>query len=181
MVPELELGIAVLTNQESSDAYNSLIYAVVDQAMGAAADRLDGRLPQGRGAGAGLGGRGAEEGGGEARRLAQALAAARRLRPDLRGRLVRPDRRHARGRGRGRQLVMSFAKIAGHGRRHGALEPGDVRRAGGATGSCGPTPTSRSSLDPDGDDRRGPDEGRLAGDTDFSYDFQDLLLKPVKK
>ena len=34
MVPELELGIAVLTNQESSDAYNSLIYAVVDQAMG---------------------------------------------------------------------------------------------------------------------------------------------------
>lgn len=34
MVPELELGIAVLTNQESGDAYNSLIYAVVDQAMG---------------------------------------------------------------------------------------------------------------------------------------------------
>ena len=38
MVPELELGIAVLTNQESGDAYNSIIYAVLDQAMGVPAD-----------------------------------------------------------------------------------------------------------------------------------------------
>ncbi len=34
MVPELKLGIAVLTNQESDQAYNSIIYAVLDQAMG---------------------------------------------------------------------------------------------------------------------------------------------------
>ncbi|HDT14313.1 MAG TPA: class A beta-lactamase-related serine hydrolase, partial [Candidatus Aminicenantes bacterium] len=35
MVPELGLGVAVLTNQESSDAYNSVIFAVLDEALGA--------------------------------------------------------------------------------------------------------------------------------------------------
>jgi len=34
IVPDLELGIVVLTNQESNEAYNSVIYAVLDQAMG---------------------------------------------------------------------------------------------------------------------------------------------------
>lgn len=34
MAPELELGVAVLTNQESGEAYNSIIYAVLDRAMG---------------------------------------------------------------------------------------------------------------------------------------------------
>jgi CubicO group peptidase (beta-lactamase class C family) len=35
MVPELGLGVAVLTNQGSAEAYNSVIFALLDQAMGA--------------------------------------------------------------------------------------------------------------------------------------------------
>jgi CubicO group peptidase (beta-lactamase class C family) len=35
MVPELELGIAILTSQVSSEAYRSVIYTILDQAMGA--------------------------------------------------------------------------------------------------------------------------------------------------
>jgi CubicO group peptidase (beta-lactamase class C family) len=34
MIPELELGVVVLTNQESDEAYNSVIYAVLDHNMG---------------------------------------------------------------------------------------------------------------------------------------------------
>jgi len=37
LVPELGLGVAVLTNQGATGAYNSVLYAVLDQAMGAPA------------------------------------------------------------------------------------------------------------------------------------------------
>ena len=145
MVPELELGIAVLTNQESSDAYNSVIYAVVDKALGRAADGLGGRLPQDQGAGVRVDERIPRESGNRARRVPQAFPAARGLCPDLRGRLVRPDRRHARGRGRGRQAGHELHED----RRASSAtwSPGAAKRSscGGATGSSGPTPSSRSS------------------------------------
>lgn len=36
MIPELKLGVAVFTNQESGDAYNSIIYNILDHYLGVA-------------------------------------------------------------------------------------------------------------------------------------------------
>ena len=42
LVPDIGLGVSVLTNQESGEAFNALAYYVVDQYLGATAIRLGG-------------------------------------------------------------------------------------------------------------------------------------------
>ncbi len=179
MVPELELGIAVLTNQESSDAYNSVIYAVVDKALGApptdwVAAYLKIRAREAATTGEALG-----------------KAAANRdvsLKPSL------PLEAYARtyedawygpiavthdGEGEAGKLVMSFTRSPGF---VGDMEPWsretfvvrwrdrELRADAFVT----------FVIDPDGNIV----EARMKAvspDTDFSYDFHDLLLKPAKK
>jgi CubicO group peptidase (beta-lactamase class C family) len=179
MVPEIELGIAILTNQESSDAYNSVIYTVVDKALGAPptdwmAAYLKIRAREAATTGEALG-----------------KAAAKRdasLKPSL------PLEAFARtyedawygpiavtleGAGEAAHLVMSFTRSPGF---VGDLEPWsretfvvrwrdrELRADAFVT----------FAIDPDGNIV----EARMKAvspDTDFSYDFHDLLLKPVKK
>ena len=162
MVPELELGVAVLTNQESDEAYNSVIYAVLDQAMGAPATDWPAAYLKVR-----------ERG--KARTADQLKAAAAKrdaaAKPSLPladyagsyedawyGPIVITARRRRRRGQAGHELRQD----AGHVRRHGALEPGDVRRPLARPGPPGrrlrhlrPRPRRR--------DRRGPHEALLAG------------------
>jgi CubicO group peptidase (beta-lactamase class C family) len=189
MVPELGLGIAVLTNQESSDAYNSIIYAVLDQALGA---------PDTDWASAYLKVR---------ERAAARTAEALKRTGGTRNASLRPTLPLAAyagtyedawygpvvitlegaggadgtgpGAGATAHLVMNFAKTPGM---TGDMEPWsretfvvrwrdrELRADAYVT----------FNLDPD---------GRIvevlmkpfSPDTDFSYDFQDLRLRPVKK
>jgi hypothetical protein len=179
MVPELGLGVAVLTNQESDEAYNAVIYAVLDRAMGAppydwataylkvrdrsrarSADALktetskrDAALPP-----------------------SLPLAAYAGAYTDA---WYGPIVVTLEGAGEAPKLVMSFAKTPGMA---GDMEPWsretfvvrwrdrELRADAYVT----------FELDPDGaivEARMKP----FSPDTDFSYDFQDLLLKPVKK
>ncbi|MGZ5488357.1 MAG: serine hydrolase [Candidatus Aminicenantales bacterium] len=179
MVPELELGIAVLTNQESDEAYNSVIYAVLDQAMGAPAyDWAEAYLKVRE--------RGKAQMADALKKETSKRDAARR--PSL------PLTEYAgayedawygpivvtvEGTGDAAKLAMSFAKTPGM---IGDMEPWsretfvvrwrdrELRADAYVT----------FAIDPDGaiiDARMKP----FSPDTDFSYDFQDLLLKPVKK
>lgn len=175
MVPELELGIAVLTNQESSDAYNSVIYAVLDQAMG---------VPPTDWASAYLK---VKERGVSGTADALKKAAAKR------DAAAKPSLPLADYAGtyedawygpivitlEGGKLAMSFAKTPGMvgDMEHWSRETFVVRwhdrelRADAYV---------TFSLDPDG----AIVEARMKAfspDTDFSYDFQDLLLKPVRR
>jgi CubicO group peptidase (beta-lactamase class C family) len=196
MAPELGLGVAVLTNQESSDAYNSIIYAVLDQAMGAPATDWAAAYLKIRDR--------------AAARTAEALKQAGRardasLRPTLPlaayagtyedawyGPVVisleGADPAAAAGASTAvgastaaaaSRLVMSFAKTPGM---VGDMEPWsretfvvrwrdrELRADAYVT----------FNLDPDGrivEALMKP----FSPDTDFSYDFQDLRLKPVKK
>ncbi len=179
MVPELELGIAVLTNQESDEAYNSVIYAVLDQAMGAPpTDWAAAYLKVTERAKA---------------KTADALkmAASKReaaLRPSLpladyagayEDAWYGPIVIMAEGAGGTPRLAMSFAKTPGMtgDLEHWSRETFVVRwrdrelRADAYVTFI---------LDPDG----GIIEARMKAfspDTDFSYDFHDLLLRPVKR
>ncbi|HSA96206.1 MAG TPA: serine hydrolase, partial [Acidobacteriota bacterium] len=179
MVPELELGLAVLTNQESGEAYNSIIYTVLDQAMGAATvdwvnaylkvrdrNRATSRETMTKT---------------EAKRAAAAkysLALA-----DYAGAYADawygPIAITVEGAGAAAHLVMRFAKTPGlvGDMEHWSRETFVVRWR---------DRTLRADafvtfmLDPDG----GIVEARMkpiSPDTDFSYDFQDLLLKPARK
>jgi CubicO group peptidase (beta-lactamase class C family) len=178
MAPELGLGIAVLTNQESDQAYNSIIYAVLDQAMGAPPyDWAAAYLKVGARAAA---------------RTAETLkqAGAKRdasLRPSLplaayagpyEDAWYGPIALTVEGAGEAAHLVMSFAKTPGMAGdlEHWSRESFVVRwrdrelRADAYVTFV---------LDPDGsiaEVRMRP----FSPDIDFSYDFQDLLLKPVK-
>jgi CubicO group peptidase (beta-lactamase class C family) len=179
MVPELDLGIAVLTNQESDEAYNSVIYAVLDQAMG---------VPPADWAAAYLKVRERAKA-----KTADALktAAAKReaaLPPSLpladyagayEDAWYGPIVITAEGAGGTAKLVMSFAKTPGLA---GDLEHWSretfVARWRDRTLRADAYVTF--VLDPDG----GIVEARMKAfspDTDFSYDFHDLLLKPVKR
>ncbi|MGZ5496247.1 MAG: serine hydrolase [Candidatus Aminicenantales bacterium] len=179
MVPELELGIAVLTNQESDEAYNSVIYAVLDQAMGAPAYDWAGAYLKVRERGKA--------------RTADALKKETSKR-DAARRPSLPLTEYAgayedawygpivvtvEGAGDAAKLAMSFAKTPGM---IGDMEPWsretfvvrwrdrELRADAYVT----------FAIDPDGaiiEARMKP----FSPDTDFSYDFQDLLLKPVKK
>jgi CubicO group peptidase (beta-lactamase class C family) len=175
MVPELELGIAVLTNQESNEAYNSVIYAVLDQAMG---------VPPTDWAQAYL--KVSERGNtGTAEALKKAAA--------KRDAAARPSLPLADYAGtyedawygpiaialEGGKLVMNFTKTPGMigDMEHWSRETFVVRwRDRELRADAYVTFT----LDPDGaivEARMKP----FSPDTDFSYDFQDLLLKPARK
>jgi len=175
MVPELELGIAVLTNQESSDAYNSVIYAVVDKALGApptdwAAAYLTIRTREAAKTGEAL--EKAETGRDASLKPSLPLEAYARTYEDAWYGPIAVT--HEAG-----KLVMSFTRSPGF--------VGDME------------PWSRETFVVRWRDRElradafvtfvlGPDsdivEARMKAvspDTDFSYDFHDLLLKPAKK
>jgi CubicO group peptidase (beta-lactamase class C family) len=173
MVPELGLGVAVLTNQESDEAYNSVIYAVLDQAMGAPPYDWAAAYVKVRERAAA---RTAESLKSEAAEREAAIP------PSL------PLAAYAQAYGDawygpidirldGAKLVMSFAKSPDL---VGDMEPWSretfvVRwRDRGLRADAFVT----FVLDPDGavvEARMKP----VSPDTDFSYDFQDLLLKPV--
>jgi CubicO group peptidase (beta-lactamase class C family) len=175
LVPELGLGIAVLTNQESSAAYNSAIYAVLDHVMGVpptdwatayrkVSERTDSRTAE-----------------------ALKKAAAKR---DAAAKPSLPLADYAGAYEdawygpivvtlEGGKLVMSFAKTPGmvgdmeHWSRESFVvhwRDRELRADAYVT----------FTLDPDGsivEARMKP----FSPDVDFSYDFQDLLLKPVRK
>ena len=179
MVPELGLGITVLTNQESDEAYNSVIYAVLDQALGApATDWADAYLKVRDRAAA---------------RTAEALsqAAAKKdaaAKPSLpladyagayKDAWYGPIVITVEGAGAASKLVMNFAKTPGM--------VGDMEHWGRETFVVRWRDRELRAdayvtfvLDPDGaivEARMKP----FSPDIDFSYDFQDLLLKPVKR
>ena len=189
MVPELGLGVAVLTNQESSDAYNSVIFAVLDEALGApptdwaAAYSAVRARSRSRTAGA------LEDA--AARRDAAArpslpLGAYAGAYADawygpieiaLEGEGGGAD--EGEGEGGAAALVMRFGKSPGlvGDMEHWSRETFDVRwrdrelRADAYVTFV---------IDPDGrivEARMKP----VSPDTDFSYDFQDLLLRPAAK
>jgi CubicO group peptidase (beta-lactamase class C family) len=179
MVPELELGIAVLTNQESGEAYNSVIYAVLDQVMGASAYDWASAYLKVRERGRA--------------RTVEALkkAAAKRdaaVLPSLpladyagtyEDPWYGPIAITVEGAGQAAKLVMSFASTPGMvgDLEHWSRETFVVRwHDRGLRADAFVT----FSLDPDGTIV----EARMKAfspDTDFSFDFQDLLLKPAKK
>jgi CubicO group peptidase (beta-lactamase class C family) len=179
MVPELELGVAVLTNQESGEAYNSVIYAVLDQAMGAATFDWASAYLKVR-----------ERGRARSTEAIKATASKRdaSLKPSLplpgyvgtyQDAWYGPIVITVEGAGEAAHLVMSFAKTPAL---VGDMEPWSRetfvvrwrRRLLRADAFV------TFTLDPDGsivEARMKP----VSPDTDFSYDFQDLLLKPVRK
>ena len=178
MVPELKLGIAVLTNQESDQAYNSIIYAVLDQAMGVPAyDWAAAYLKVEERA--------------RARTAATLKQAGEKRESGLRPSLplasyagayedawYGPIEITVEGEGEAARLVMSFAKSPGlvGDMEHWSRETFVVRwRDRELRADAYVT----FALDPDGaivEARMKP----VSPDTDFSYDFQDLLLKPAK-
>jgi len=179
MVPELGLGVAVLTNQESDEAYNAVIYAVLDQAMGAPAYDWAGAYLKVRDRSRA---RSAEAQKKETSKRDAALppslplaAYAGAYADAWYGSIVVT----VEGEGEAARLTMSFARTPGL---VGDMEPWsretfvvrwrDRELRADAFVTFG--------LDPDGaivEARMKP----FSPDTDFSYDFQDLLLKPVKK
>ena len=185
MIPELGLGITVLTNQESDEVYNSVIYAVLDQAMGVPpTDWAQAYLKVNERGIAGTA---------EALKKAAAKrdAAARPSLPlaDYAGTyedawygpisIALDGAGGGEGAGDGGKLVMSFTKTPGMvgDMEHWSRETFVVRwRDRELRADAYVTFT----LDPDGS----VVEARMKAfspDTDFSYDFQDLLLKPARK
>ncbi len=175
MIPELELGIVVLTNQESNEAYNSVIYAVLDQAMGVPPTDWAQAYLKVRERG--------NTGTAEALKKAAAKrdAAARPSLPlaDYAGTYEDAWYGPIAITLEGGKLVMSFAKTPGMvgDMEHWSRETFVVRwRDRELRADAYVTFT----LDPDG----AIVEGRMKAfspDTDFSYDFQDLLLKPARR
>ena len=179
MVPELEIGIVVLTNQESNEVYNSVIYAVLDHAMGVPATDWTQAYLKVRERG--------NTGTAEALKKAAAKrdAAARPSLPlaDYAGTYADawygPIAITIEGAGEAAKLVMSFTKTPGMvgDMEHWSRETFVVRwRDRELRADAYVTFT----LDPDG----AIVEARMKAfspDTDFSYDFQDLLLKPARK
>jgi CubicO group peptidase (beta-lactamase class C family) len=175
MVPELGLGVTVLTNQESDEAYNSVIYAVLDAALG---------VPPTDWAGAYL--KVMERAKARTADTLKSTAAKR----DASARPSLPLAAYAGAYEdawygpitvalEGGKLVMSFAKTPGM--------TGEMEHWGRETFVVHWSDRGLRAdafvtfvLDPDGaiaEARMRP----FSPDTDFSYDFQDLLLKPVKK
>ncbi len=179
MVPDLELGIVVLTNQESGEAYNSVIYAVLDHAMGfQPTDWAQAYLKV------------------KERRISSTAEALKKAvaKRDAAAKPSLPLADYAgtyedawygpisvalEGAGEAAKLVMSFTKTPGMvgDLEHWSRETFVVRwRDRELRADAYVTFT----LDPDG----AIVEARMKAfspDTDFSYDFQDLLLKPIRK
>ena len=175
MVPELEFGIVVLTNQESNEAYNSVIYAVLDHAMGVPATDWAQAYLKVRERG--------NTGTAEALKKAAAKrdAAARPSLPlaDYAGTYEDAWYGPISIAFEGGGLVMNFTKTPGMvgDMEHWSRETFVVRwRDRELRADAYVTFT----LDPDG----AIVEARMKAfspDTDFSYDFQDLLLKPARR
>ncbi|MEN6560029.1 MAG: serine hydrolase [Acidobacteriota bacterium] len=185
MVPEVGLGITVLTNQEADEAYNSVIYAVLDRVLGAPAyDWAAAYLKVSERAGA---------------RTDASLAAAEAKRD----RTAKPSLALAAYAGAYEDAWYGPIDITveGGGAGTGGNEGGPAKlvmkfaKTPGMVGDM--EPWSRETfvvrwrdrelradtyvtfvIDPDGaivEARMKP----FSPDTDFSYDFQDLLLKRV--
>ena len=179
MVPELELGVAVMIDRESSQAYNSVIYAVLDRAMGAAPTDWTVAYVKVR-----------DRARARAAETVQKAEAKRdpALKPSLplagyagayEDAWYGPIVITLEGAGEAAHLVMSFARTPGM---IGDMEPWSretfvVRwrdRAQNADAYV------TFTLDPDG----AIVEARMKAvspDTDTSFDFQDLRLKPARK
>jgi CubicO group peptidase (beta-lactamase class C family) len=179
LVPELELGIAILTNQESSEAYNSVIYAVLDQAMGATStdwvSAYQKVRERGRASSAEAMKKAAEKRDAAARHALARAAYVGTYEDAWYGPIVVT----LEGAGETAHLVMSFAKtpaLVGD-MDHWSRETFVVRwRDRELRADAYVTFT----LDPDG----AIVEARMKAvspDTDFSYDFHDLVLKPARK
>ncbi len=179
MLPELGLGVAVLTNQQSDEAYNSVIYAVLDRALGAPATDWTAAYLQVRE---------------RARARTEDTLNAAEAKRDRTARPSLPLAAYAgpyedawygpvdvtvEGEGAAARLVMSFAKTPGFvgDLEHWSRETFVVRWRNRGLGADAYV---TFVLDPDG----AVAEARMkpfSPDTDFSYDFQDLLLRPVKR
>ena len=175
MVPELELGIAVLTNQESGDVYNSIIYAVVDQVMGVPPTDWVAAYLKVRARGASMTA--------ETLKKAEAKrdAAAKPSLPlaDYAGTYEDAWYGPIAITHEGGRLVMSFTRSPGMvgDMEHWSRESFVVRwRDREYRADAYVTFT----LDPDGSIVEARMKA-ISPDTDFSYDFHDLLLKPGKK
>src|SRR5512138_1425967 len=179
MVPELGLGVAVLTNQESDEAYNSIIYAVLDQAMGAPPYDWAGAYLKVRERGRA---RTADALKAEASRREASvppslpLAAYAQAYEDA---WYGPIAVALEAQGEAARLVMRFAKSPDL---VGDMEPWSRETfvVRWRDRSLRADAFVTFVLDPDArivEARMKP----FSPDTDFSYDFQDLLLKPVKR
>ena len=179
MVPELELGVAVLTNQESGEAYNSVIYAVVDQAMGAPPTDWIGAYLKVRARSSASTDEALKKTEGKrdaAAKPSLPLAAYAGTYADA---WYGPIVLTVEGSGAAARLIMSFAKTPGMvgDLEHWSRETFVVKwRDRELRADAFVTFT----LDPDGSIV----EARMKAvspATDFSYDFHDLRLKPVRK
>jgi hypothetical protein len=179
MVPELELGIAVLTNQESGEAYNSAIYAVLDQAMGAAPTDWVSAYEKVRARGRASSAEAMKKTAAERDAAAKPSLALSDYAGTYEDAWYGPIAITLEGEGAAARLVMSFTKTSGMlgDMEHWARETFVVRwRDRELRADAYVTFT----LDPDG----AIVEARMKAvspDTDFSYDFHDLLLKPARK
>ena len=177
MIPDAQLGVAVLTNQESGAAFDSIAYHILDHYLGAPAVRLDRRV---------TGDRDARGGGRRAERATRARRRATRAsRPSLPLAKYAGTYRDAwygdiddRG-SEAAALAMRFSHTPSLVRRRSSTGSTTRSSSAGAIASCAPTPSSRSRST-----RTAPSIRRrceaVSPETDFSFDFQDLLLRPVK-
>ena len=174
MVPDLRLGIVVLTNQEEEGAHSAIAWSIVDHYLSAApTDWVKVFADQAKKEAAEAAAEAAKTA--DAQRCVSSLPAAGEICGAVPGRVVW---RH-RCRGTRRKLTMTFThskQLAGE------LEHWqyDTFVAHWHDRSLGADAYVTFSLQPDG----AIDEVRLrpvSPATDFSFDFQDLLLKPVPK
>ena len=170
MIPDLNVGVAVLTNQESGEAFDSIAFHVARPLPRRAGVRLDRRLTTKVRARIAAEARAAEaERVGRARRRVEAVAAAREVRRHLSRRLVR--RHHDRE--EGGKLVMRFS--------HTPALVGDLEHwqhdtfiARWRDRELRADAYVTFALNPDGS----IDQAKMRAvspETDFSFDFQDHL------
>ena len=162
LVPDIGLGVSVLTNQESGEAFNALAYYVVDQLSRCASAPTGWRVHQ------------------RARRVPWRGVADAELKTAQAARAP-PRRRRCRSRDtpaptptawygdiddrRGRrQAVDSLHEDAGARRRRSNTGSTTPSSRAGPIASCAPTPSSPSRSKPDGSIEQARMRGRVAGD-----------------
>jgi CubicO group peptidase (beta-lactamase class C family) len=175
MIPDARLGVAVLTNQESTDAFDAIAFHVVDHYVDAtpAFDWIDGyaRFSARRDRESAAEERGAAASRGAASKPSLPLAQyAGTYRDQWYGDIVIA---HANG-----KLTMTFSHTP---QLAGELEPyqHDTFIARWRDRELRADAYVTFALNPDGS----IDQARMravSASTDFSYDFQDLLLRPVR-
>ena len=174
MLPDLKLGVAVLTNQESGGAFDAIAFHILDHYLGAPAyDWIDGyRTIEARATAAGT----AAEA--EAARVTTAARpAARSSWRSTPAAIATPGTATSRSPGKADGLVMRFS--------HTPALVGDLVHFQHDTfivrwrdRELRADAYVTFALNPDGT----IDQAKMRAvspETDFSFDFQDLLLKPV--